>query len=335
MIFSGHSQISGVGSFIPQQAVSSVDLLEDLKIESRFGIPNTWMDDHLGIVSRRYCEDDDKPSDIATIAALRALDDAGVEPKDLDAIFYCGITGDFIEPGTAHVIQNNLGATKAICKDVTNACHGFCDGIFFADLMIGGGAEHVLVVTAELTRVGRLSFATLARVSDLKAFAKKVGMLSVGDAAGAVLISTKPNPQIGIKLFSTLSYGRASSMCFYTTEMGVFRGAMKMEEIGKVMFKQIVETLDGILNRASWTKSQVQAFIMHQVGKTPFATMSEAAGFVLARTPKTYEQLGNITTATLPVNLKLISPPGCWRKQKLCLAGGGSGIVTTWILIEG
>ena len=99
MIFPGNSQITGVGSFIPKQAVSSVDILEDLKTESRLGIPSTWMDDHLGIISRRYCEEDDLSSEISTIAALRALEDAGIDPKDLNAIIYCGITGDFISKG--------------------------------------------------------------------------------------------------------------------------------------------------------------------------------------------------------------------------------------------
>ena len=334
MIFPGNSQITGVGSFIPKQAVSSVDILEDLKTESRLGIPSTWMDDHLGIVSRRYCEEDDISSDISTIAALRALDDAGIEPKDLNAILYCGITGDFIEPGTAHVIQHNLGASDAICKDVKNASHGFCDGIFFADMMIREGAEHILVVTAETTKVGRLSQRALTEIHSPALFFERLSMLAVGDAAGAMILSTRPSPDVGIKLFSTVSTGNASDLYFYDVDLGVLQGSMKAEETQAVMFEQLVEQLDDSLEQANWSKDEVQSFVMHQVGKNMFNKMKQVAGFTSAQTPKTYEQYGDITTATLPINLELIKANRGATSQKLSLFSGGGGIVTTWVFVD-
>ena len=334
MIFPGNSQITGVGSFIPKQAVSSVDILEDLKTESRLGIPSTWMDDHLGIISRRYCEEDDLSSEISTIAALRALEDAGIEPKDLNAIIYCGITGDFIEPGTAHVIQDNLGASDAICKDVKNASHGFCDGMFFADMMIREGAEHILVVTAETTRVARLSQRTLTEVSSPALFFEKMSMLAIGDAAGAMILSTRPSPDVGIKLFSTVSTGNASDLYFYDVDLGVLQGAMKAEETETVMLEQLVEQLEDSLDRANWRNDEIQAFVMHQVGKNMFNKMKQVTQFTSAQTPKTYEQYGDITTATLPVNLELIKANQDHTTQKLSIFSGGGGIITTWILVD-
>ena len=334
MIFPGNSQITGVGSFIPKEAVSSVDILEDLKTESRLGIPSTWMDDHLGIISRRYCEEDDLSSEISTIAALRALEDAGIEPKDLNAIIYCGITGDFIEPGTAHVIQDNLGASDAICKDVKNASHGFCDGMFFADMMIREGAEHILVVTAETTRVARLSQRTLTEVSSPALFFEKMSMLAIGDAAGAMILSTRPSPDVGIKLFSTVSTGNASDLYFYDVDLGVLQGAMKAEETETVMLEQLVEQLEDSLDRANWRNDEIQAFVMHQVGKNMFNKMKQVTQFTSAQTPKTYEQYGDITTATLPVNLELIKANQDHTTQKLSIFSGGGGIITTWILVD-
>ena len=146
------------------------------------------MDEILGIVSRRYCEDSDTHSDIATIAAFRALQDAAIEPREVDAIIYCGITGGNTEPGTAPVIQSNLGAFNAVCTDVTNACHGFCDGLFFGDLLIKGGAEHVLVVTAELSRVARSALAEIQRARRFSELEKMLGGLTVGDSAGAFIL---------------------------------------------------------------------------------------------------------------------------------------------------
>ncbi len=191
MIFRGSSQIIGSGSFVPEKVVSSVDLLDGLRSEARFGIQSTWMDDALGIKTRHYCEENLLPSDIAAIAAQEAIDDAGISALNIGAIIYCGITGDFIEPGTAHIIQHKIGAINAICKDVSNACHGFCDGMLFADLMIGAGVETALVVTAELTKVSRLFLPLLEREKDIDKFSYSLGALTVGDAAGAMILSKK------------------------------------------------------------------------------------------------------------------------------------------------
>ena len=102
MIIDGYSQILGVGSFFPDTSVQSSDLLEDLHADARFGLASSWMDEALGIKSRRFCDETIRPSDISTIAAIAALKDAGVEPQELTAIIYCGITGDFIG-GVPHI----------------------------------------------------------------------------------------------------------------------------------------------------------------------------------------------------------------------------------------
>ncbi len=334
MIFSGHSQISGVGSFIPPNPIHSKDLLDDLKTDKRFGIKTEWMDENLGIESRRYCDDHEKPSDISSVAAMSAISDAGLEPRDIGAIIYCGITGDVIEPGTAHIIQNKIGAKNAICKDVQNACHGFCDGILFGDLLIGGGVDHVLVVTCELTRVSRLLYPSLKKEKSIQNFLNRLGGLSVGDAAGAMILSRKDCPEKGIQAINTQSDGSFNGLCSYDIISGRIEGKMIMDKICSMTLLKCARQLKPTMDRVKWKSADVDHFVTHQVGKKPYQAILKFSKFRPEGAPKTYDYLGNVTTATLPINFELLKKSGKVGKgKKICLLGTGSGIVFSWFCL--
>ena len=335
MILRGHSRILGTGSFIPDTAVASVDLLEELHTEARFGIQATWMDDALGIHSRRYCDDKARPSEVATAAALEALADAGLGAGDIGAVIYCGITGDGVAPGTARAIHRRIGAGNSLCRDVTNACHGFCDGLLFADLMIGNGVEHALVVTAELTRVSRLAFPTLAKEKDKARFLNTVGMLTVGDGAGAMVLGRQSGAGPGIEVINTVSDGKYSDLCNYNVTNGEFQGGMVMDKISYIGVRQCVKQLSATLGALDEDGNRIRHFILHQVGSKPYESalkiISKTLGYIPAHVPKTFDYLGNVTTATLPLNVDLLKKSGkISRGDKMLLLGTGSGILSTW-----
>ena len=335
MIFSGNSQILGVGSFIPSHSIKSSELLDDLHTDSRFGIESTWMDKALGIVSRRFCDETIRPSDIAVLAAIEALQDSGADPTQLSAIIYCGITGDFIEPGTAMVIQDKLGAVSATCHDVRNACHGFCDGLQWANLMLGAGAELVLVVTAELTRVARKVMPILERELDVDTFMYSLGMLTVGDAAGAMVLGRKEKPDQGLCSLNTFADGKFSDLCSYDIIDGEFQGGMVMDKISKVTIRRCARELPVTLEALGWAGEKVDHFVMHQVGQMPYKAMlkimEKEMNQTPANTPKTYPYLGNVTTSTLPINVDLLKKGGKIKAGDRCLMlGTGSGITGTY-----
>ena len=68
MNMTGHSRIAAIGTYLPQQVVSSSELMDEIDSEQRFGIPNTFIEDLTGIHSRRFAADGEKPSDLAIIA---------------------------------------------------------------------------------------------------------------------------------------------------------------------------------------------------------------------------------------------------------------------------
>ena len=335
MIFSGHSRISGVGSFLPEQSVTSIDLLEELKSDSRFGIPVTWLDDNMGIRSRRYFENKDKTSEVATIAALRAIEDAGIDPLEIDGINYCGITGDFIEPGTAHVIQHNLGAVNSVCKDIRNASHGFSDGIFFSDMMIGSAARHILIVTTEKTEMGRMAFSRLSDAPDADAFMKKIGLLSVGDAAAAFVMSRRDHDETGIQAVTHTSSGNQSHLRAHRVEVGFLVGQMLVKELEEATLENILSQRNDILDKLGWTSDDVKHVVTNLIGDRLFNQFREHAGFAHANMPHFYPYLGDTTTATVPLAYEQVkNSPSAKAGDKVCIASVGSGIVSSWICLN-
>ena len=92
--------------------------------------------------------------DTALEACAAACEDAGVDPLGIDAVLFCGITQDFIEPATANVVAEAVGARNARVFDIMNACNGLADGVDVADALIHSGkASRVLVATGERTSV--------------------------------------------------------------------------------------------------------------------------------------------------------------------------------------
>ena len=330
MLYKGHCQITGVGSFFPEQAVSSIDLMNELKTEVRFGIPHDWMDTKIGVKARRYASDQTKPSELSLIAAIQAIDDAGVTPADIDAVIYCGIVGDQIEPSTAHNIQAEVGAVNAECLDVHNACHGFCNGISIANMMIAAGAEHVLVVTAELTRGARQVFPALEKAKDVDEFHSKIGILTVGDGAGAMIISRKQVDYEGIQQINCKSWGEHAELCSYDLDLGHFKGGMNMEKISALMLRFNGNLLKTTLRILDWNKESIDHLIMHQVGQRPFDGMLKLTGVAREKAPKTLDNYGNITTATIPANYHMLKQSGRLSSGDRCLIiGGGSGVVVS------
>ena len=80
-------------------------LMEEIQADTRFGLPINWVDTRIGVEERRVAAVGTMPSDLATDAAINALADAGINPEHISMIIYCGIEKDFMEPGTAHIVQ--------------------------------------------------------------------------------------------------------------------------------------------------------------------------------------------------------------------------------------
>ena len=147
-LFQGGSRLLSIAGWAPENIRTSQEIERTL-IDS----PHPFSIDieaRTGIRERRFRDPKMRIVDMALEACKKAIDQSGVNPKEIDLIIYCGVCREFTEPATATLIHHRLGLKQATAFDVSNACLGFVDGWFIADSMIASGrASLALIVTAE------------------------------------------------------------------------------------------------------------------------------------------------------------------------------------------
>lgn len=323
MVINGRSKISGVGVFFPSQIVTSISLMEEIQAEKRFGIPLNWVDKKIGIEERRVADEGTLPSDLATSAAIEALKNASINPEHISLIIYCGIEKDFMEPGTAHVVQKNLGS-NAVCMDVTNACQGIISGISVADSMIGSGCiDNALICSGELASKSVKKFLRKIKKNDSSYLRDRLGVMTVGDAGSAVILTRKNNDS-GIKNLIFDSRGEYAEYCYFKyTENGDVEGQMLMKGITDLIDQIHIKMISNTYHYLDWSPTIVNFLICHQVGRKSVQSLSEISEVPTNKIPITYKKFGNTATCTIPIGLHIAKPK---IGDKILLMGGGSGL---------
>ena len=329
MYTQGHSRLISTGVYLPEERVNMRDIMQQFDSQNRFGIPINWFEKTMGIHERRVAPADVLPSDMAMRAATEALELAGLTATELDAIIYTGLARDHLEPATAHIVQRKLGAENAVAFDVTNACHGFMNGIHLMDALIATGqVRRGLVVTGEQgSRMGQLAIEELRKTSEREMFTKLAAGLTLGDAGAALIMGPKVDPDTGFMGFMLQSYGEISKLCVYghhgqenamRTDMPTL--VMHNERLHSAMYKEFMTKL-------GWRSQDIAKFIHHQVGIRIFRQHANYAGISLDIMPNTLTDFGNMITANIPINLYNLSKnKEVSRGQKLFLSGSGSGL---------
>src|SRR5687768_1964617 len=95
--------VVGLGAALPSRVVSNAE------VAARIGVDAEWIERRTGIRERRWIAEGETLAALASGAATIALDDAGVEPVDLDAILVATFTADDVTPGVAPLVAAQLG----------------------------------------------------------------------------------------------------------------------------------------------------------------------------------------------------------------------------------
>src|SRR5215204_5480240 len=122
--FQGRScSVAAVGSYVPERVLTNADL------EKMVDTSDDWIVSRTGIRERRIAANDEFTSDMASKAALLAMERGGIKPEQIDLIIVATITPDMPFPATACLVQQKIGATRAAAFDIEAACSGFIYGL--------------------------------------------------------------------------------------------------------------------------------------------------------------------------------------------------------------
>src|SRR6516162_11320211 len=178
------SNILGIGHYVPSKVVTNDDLAKLMKTTDE------WIQQRTGIKERRFIEHSGiGASDLAVPASKMALEHAGLEAKDIDAIIFATLSPDHNFPGSGCFLGHKLGLPGVPALDVRNQCSGFLYGLSIADAWVRAGVyRNVLLVGAEVHSTG----------VELADRGRDVAVL-FGDGAGAAIIGPSTDPNQGLK----------------------------------------------------------------------------------------------------------------------------------------
>src|SRR5438309_5260947 len=145
--------IIGTGSYTPEKILTNEDLSRMVDTS------DDWITTRTGIKERRIAVKDETTSDMASKAALKALEQAKISPEDVQLILVATATPDMVFPATACFVQKKIGAKNAACLDISAACAGFLFGIEIAQQFITSHTHDTVIVigAVKLTSITSLS----------------------------------------------------------------------------------------------------------------------------------------------------------------------------------
>jgi 3-oxoacyl-[acyl-carrier-protein] synthase-3 len=252
--------ITGVGAYVPARILTNAEL------EKSVNTTDEWITTRTGIKERRIAADNEYTSDLATQAALRAMQDAGVAADQIDLIIVATITPDMVFPSTACLVQAKIGAHRAAAFDLEAACSGFIYGLEIAQQFIMSRTyDTVLVIGAE----------KLSTIIDWK---DRNTCVLFGDGAGAAILQNRPQSH-GLLTAVMGSDGHKSellcmpgggSRCPATVQsVGARLHFLRMD--GRETYKNAVQAMQTAareaLRRCELDISQVQCIIPHQANR--------------------------------------------------------------------
>lgn len=306
-------RISGIGSEIPPEVVTTAEVEERAELHERFGFEPGWLERVTGVHERRWAGPEVQPSELATLAAKKALADAGIDPLEIDTLIFTGITRDCLEPATANLVAERVGSRNARVFDLINACNSLIDGVDVADSLIRSGkARRVLLATGE-----RASLAINWQARTVEEALRSVASLVVGDGGGALIV--EPAAEAGRGLRGRVF--RSDATQWRHAVGGQFRVSTQPCEIcgslldrrfmcdGRGLFAAafglLYPAMEEVMEQTGWRYDELDLVFCHQPTKrfvdNAIPLLAEPARIAAQRLWITADRFGNMSTASLPL----------------------------------
>lgn len=324
-----YASITGTGGYLPATIFTNADW------EKRVNTSDEWIVERTGIKSRHIASKDETASSMGVKAALKALDMANVDAKEIQLIIVATGSPDKIFPATACLIQKQLNIPTCIAFDIQAACSGFIYALSIADQYIKSGTiKKALVIGTEL----------MSRLID---WSDRNTCVLFGDGAGAVVLEASEQPGVlSTHLFADGNYDDIlyvdnmqlgdhvkTSPCVgvsenFNTPLDKLQPYIQMQ--GQKVFKLAVSKLGELVKETlkfhNLLPKEIDWLVPHQANSRIIKATAEKLGLPMEKVISTVETHSNTSSASIPLALDVAVRDGRVKKGQLILfeaIGGG------------
>ena len=283
---SRRSVVSGTGSALPKRQVTNDELAATVDTTDE------WIVERTGIRNRYIAGEGETTGSLATEAARRALESAGVGAAEIGLIVLATATPDQTFPSTATKVQAALGIDDCIAFDVHAVCTGFLYALSVADSMLrSGNAAKALVIGAE----------TFSRILD---WDDRATCVLFGDGAGALVLSAEET-EGGILSTKLHADGRHNDLLFVDGGPSTTGTVGKLRMKGREVFRHAVINLADVLNEvlagAGLTAGDVDWVVPHQANARILDATARKLGLPPEKVVVTVDKHANTSAASVPL----------------------------------
>lgn len=316
-------RIAGVGAYVPSRTVTNNELAK------RVDTSHEWIAAKTGILERRISEPTEAPSDMACQAALRCLDNAGIDKLAVDLMVVACATPDQSQPAVACLVQEKLGIAERQCPafDINSVCAGFVFALNVAQgIMLGDSKRfrNVLVI-------GTDAFSKILNWHDRRT------CFFFGDGAGAVLLSLTDQHDRrmyfhlgsdgrGRRAIEVPAGGTRRPVDAEVLEKRLNTFAMDGPKVWEFAVNTVPRTIKALLAEHNLTAAELDLLILHQSNLRMLEAIMRTLELPMERTVTTIESYGNTAAASIPITLQKACEAKRLRpgsRVMLCGFGGG------------
>jgi len=321
------SAIVGTGFYVPDRVVTNEELTRYMDTSDE------WIVERSGIRERRWVDPGMSSAEMAARASRSALDEAGMEVGDIDAIVLGTLSPDHFFPGTGVFLQRELGLEHVPALDIRAQCSGFVYGMSVADAWIRVGQYRtILLVGVEIQSTG----------IELSTRGRDMAVL-FGDGAGAAILTATEEEGRGVLSTHIHADGRHAEVLWGEFSSSKHHPRLDAEILaqgrhyptmeGREVFKHAVtrmpEAVAEALDANGLTTEDIDLLIPHQANLRITQMVQRRLGLPDDKVVSNIERYGNTTAATIPIALaEAVREGRLSRGDLLCLVAFGSGF--TW-----
>jgi 3-oxoacyl-[acyl-carrier-protein] synthase III len=318
--------ILGVGAFAPE------DILTNKDLEKMVDTNDEWITERTGIKERRISKPDVPTSELAALAAEKALVDAGLTIDDIDLIIVGTSSPDMFYPSVGCLVQTRLKANRKIAAfDVQAGCSGFSYSLVTATQFIRTGMyQKILVIGAD-------------EISKMLNWKDRNTCILFGDGAGALVLGEVEAPYgilgafmgadgTGGELLKFPAGGTRMPATEETVKQNMHSVHMEGNEVFKFAVRVMGEAASKALLDAGLTESDIDWLIPHQANMRIIQSAAKRLKMPLEKVVINLDKYGNTSSASIPLALEEAVRDGRIKKGDLVLmVGFGAGL--TWASI--